>query len=186
MSINTSGTLNLARQAAAAGVRRFVFLSSVKVHGDSGTFTELSPLMPTDAYGTSKMEAERGLRRVADETGMEVVVVRPPLVYGPGVRANFLSLMRAISRGYPLPLGGINNYRSLVALDNLVDFILQTTTHHRAANEAFLVSDDCDLSTTELVSHCQRDGASCKTDRIPSSVLMGWPHSVASEQRPAV
>jgi nucleoside-diphosphate-sugar epimerase len=153
--INTQGTLNLARQAAAAGVKRFVFISSVKVNGESTQpgqpFTESDATNPQDAYGVSKQEAEQGLRTIAAQTGMEVVIIRPPLVYGPGVKANFAALMRAVQRGWPLPLGAIHNQRSLVALDNLVDFIMTCCTHVQAANQTFLVSDGQDLSTTQLV-----------------------------------
>jgi len=153
--VNVQGTLNLARQAGVAGVRRFIFISSIKVNGeatalDSPFFADDVPA-PLDPYGVSKMEAEQGLREIAAETGMEVVIIRPPLVYGPGVKANFAALMRAVQRGWPLPLGAVHNQRSLVALDNLVDFIVTSTTHPHAANQTFLVSDGQDLSTTELV-----------------------------------
>ena len=154
-AVNVEATLNLARQAAAAMVKRFVFISSVKVNGEatlSGQpFTVDDVPAPLDAYGVSKMEAEQGLRQIAAETGMEVVIIRPPLVYGPGVKANFAALMRAVQRGWPLPLGAVHNQRSLVALDNLVDFIVTCITHPQAANQTFLVSDGQDLSTTELV-----------------------------------
>jgi nucleoside-diphosphate-sugar epimerase len=153
-AVNVAGTLNLARQAAAAGVKRFVFISSVKVNGE-GThkghaFTETDAPNPHDAYGQSKHEAELGLRQIAAQTDMEVVIIRPPLVYGPGVKANFAALMRAVQRGWPLPLGAVHNQRSLVALDNLVDFIVTCTTHPQAGNQTFLVSDGQDLSTAEL------------------------------------
>ena len=154
-SVNVDGTLNLARQAAAAGVKRFVFISSVKVNGESTppgrAFTEADAPNPQDAYGQSKHEAEQGLRQLAADTGMAVVIIRPPLVYGPGVKANFAALMRVVQRGWPLPLGAVHNQRSLVALDNLVDFIVTCITHPQAANQNFLVSDGQDLSTTELV-----------------------------------
>ena len=149
--VNTAGTLNLARQAAERGVRRLVFVSSVKVHGESGRFRESDPPAPADPYGRSKLEAEDGLRATAGETGLESVILRPPLVYGPGVRANFAALMRAIARGIPLPFGSVRNRRSLVALDNLVDVICVAARHPAAANETFLVSDDDDLSTPDLV-----------------------------------
>ena len=153
--VNVQGTLNLASQAAAAGVKRFVFISSVKVNGDKTSpgraFTEAGAPNPQDAYGQSKHEAEQGLGQLSAETGMEVVVIRPPLVYGPRVKANFAALMRAVHRGWPLPLGAVHNQRSLVALDNLVDFIVTCITHPQAANQTFLVSDGQDLSTTELV-----------------------------------
>jgi nucleoside-diphosphate-sugar epimerase len=154
-AVNVDGTLNLACQAAAAGVNRFVFISSVKVNGEftpSGSaFTEADAPNPQDAYSQSKHEAEQGLRQLSVDTGMEVVIIRPPLVYGPGVKANFAALMRAVQRGWPLPLGAVHNQRSLVALDNLVDLIITCITHPQAANQTFLVSDGQDLSTTELV-----------------------------------
>ena len=154
-AVNVGGTLKLAHQAAAAGVKRFVFISSVKVNGESTSsgkaFTELDVSNPQDAYGQSKHEAEQGLRQLNADTGMEVVIIRLPLVYGPGVKANFAALMRAVQRGWPLPLGAVHNQRSLVALDNLVDFIVICITHPQAANQTFLVSDGQDLSTTELV-----------------------------------
>jgi len=154
-AVNVDGTLNLARQAAANGVRRFIFVSSVKVNGEitqlGQAFAETDAPNPQDAYGLSKHEAEQGLRQIATETGMEVVIIRPPLVYGPGVKANFAALMHAVKRGWPLPLGAVHNLRSLVALDNLVDFIVTCLTHPNAANQTFLVSDGQDLSTTELV-----------------------------------
>lgn len=171
--VNVDGTLNLARQAAAAGVRRFVFLSSVKVNGESGTYAESDSPGPKDPYGTSKYEAELGLWKIADATRMEVVVIRPPLVYGPGVRGNFESLMRAVARGIPLPLGAIDNRRSLVALDNLTDFILTCAEHAAAANETFLVSDGDDLSTADLVRRLARAmGRSARLLSIPPTALM--------------
>ncbi|MDD2918627.1 SDR family oxidoreductase [Rhodoferax sp.] len=154
-AVNVDGTLNLARQASVAGVERFVFISSVKVNGE-GTqagqvFSETDAPNPQDAYALSKYEAEQGLRQIASDTGMDVVIIRPPLVYGPGVKANFATLMRAVKKGWPLPLGAVHNQRSLVALDNLVDFIVTCITHPQAANQIFLVSDGQDLSTTALV-----------------------------------
>jgi nucleoside-diphosphate-sugar epimerase len=170
--VNVNGTLNLALQAAAAGVRRFVFISSIKVNGESTLadqpFTEQDVAAPQDAYGISKMEAEQGLRKIAADTGMEVVVIRPPLVYGPGVKANFAALMRAVQLGWPLPLGSVHNQRSLVALDNLVDFIVTCITHPQAANQIFLVSDGHDLSTTELVrGMAQAAGVSARLLPVP-------------------
>lgn len=154
-AVNMYATLNLARQAATAGVKRFVFISSVKVNGDSTlvgrAFTEADAPNPQDAYAQSKYEAERGLCQLSADTGMEMVIIRPPLVYGLGVKANFATLMHAVRRGWPLPLGAVQNLRSLVALDNLVDFIVTCLTHPQAANQTFLVSDGQDLSTTELV-----------------------------------
>jgi UDP-glucose 4-epimerase len=154
-AVNVAGTLNLARQAVASGVKRFVFISSVKVNGEAtrlgAPFSVDDLPAPLDPYGVSKMEAERGLREISAQTGMELVIIRPPLVYGPGVKANFAALMRAVQKGWPLPLGSVHNQRSLVALDNLVDFIITCITHPQAANQTFLVSDGHDLSTTELV-----------------------------------
>lgn len=153
--VNVQGTLNLARQTAAAGVRRFVYVSSVKVNGEATQpgqhFGADDVPAPLDAYGVSKMEAEHGLQQIAKDTGMEVVIIRPPLVYGPGVKANFAAMVRWLQRGVPLPLGAIHNQRSLVAIDNLVDFIMTCLTHPAAANQTFMVSDGEDVSTTELL-----------------------------------
>lgn len=154
--VNVEGTLNLARQSASAGVRRFVFISSIKVNGEATApgrpFTADAPSAPEDAYGISKAEAEMQLKQLGQETGMEVTIVRPPLIYGPGVRGNLASLISWVRRGLPLPLGGItHNRRSLVYLDNLVDLILVCTEHSKAADQTFLVSDGEDLSTTELL-----------------------------------
>lgn len=154
--VNTDGTLNLARQAVAAGVRRFVFVSSIKVNGERTAahtpFRHDDTPRPEDPYGISKREAEDGLRAISAQTGMEVVVVRPPLVYGPGVKANFATLMRAVERGLPLPLASVtHNRRSLVALDNLVDLLITCIDHPTAANQTFLVSDGEDLSTADLL-----------------------------------
>jgi nucleoside-diphosphate-sugar epimerase len=153
--VNVEGTLNLARQAATAGIHRFVFISSIKVNGEGmsagGPYTADDKPAPADPYGISKAEAEDGLRALATETGMDVVIIRPVLVYGPGVKGNFLSMMQWLDRSIPLPLGAICNKRSLVALDNLVDLIVTCMWHPAAANQTFLVSDDEDVSTTELL-----------------------------------
>ncbi|MDF3238305.1 SDR family oxidoreductase [Pseudomonas veronii] len=153
--VNVEGTLNLARQAVVSGVSRFIFISSIKVNGEgtvSGKpFTAEDMPAPLDPYGISKMEAEAGLREIAAGSRLEVVIIRPVLVYGPGVKANFLNMMRWLDKGIPLPFGSISNRRSLVALDNLVDLIITTTTHPAAANQTFLVSDGEDLSTTQLL-----------------------------------
>lgn len=154
--VNTYGTLNLAQQAAEAGVKRFIFISSIKVNGESTElgkpFTPDDTFIPTEPYGLSKYEAEIGLRKIAGKTGMEVVIIRPPLVYGPGVKANFASMMKWVNRVLPLPLGGINgNKRSLVSIGNLVDLIVTCIDHPAAANQTFLVSDDDDVSTTQLL-----------------------------------
>lgn len=170
--VNVDGTLNLARQAAAAGVSRLVFLSSVKVNGEAGRFTEASAPAPADPYGISKLEAEVGLSRIADRTGLEVVVVRPPLVYGPGVKANFHALMQAVARGIPLPLASVDNRRSLVALDNLVDLIATVLDHPAAANQTFLVSDGEDCSTSDLIRRLGRAiGRPARLFPVPVSVL---------------
>lgn len=155
--VNRDGTISLARQAATAGVKRFIFISSIKVNGESTQpghpFTADDTPRPLDPYGISKAEAERGLRDLARQTGMEIVIIRPPLVYGPGVKANFASLISWVRRGIPLPVGAIQkNQRSFVALDNLTDLICLCLTHPRAANQTFLISDGEDLSTASLVS----------------------------------
>ena len=153
--VNVDATVNLAEQAAAAGVRRFVYLSSIKVNGEATPsnhpLTEHDLPAPQDPYAISKWEAEQGLRKISDHTGMELVIIRPPLVYGLGVKANFSALMRAVQRGFPLPLGSVRNMRSLVALDNLVDFIVVCAIHPAAANQTFLVSDGQDMSTPDLI-----------------------------------
>jgi len=151
--VNVEGTLNLARQAAAAGVQRFVFISSIGVNGNINVrpFTALDAPHPVDPYAQSKWEAEQGLWRIQQETGMEVVIIRPPLVYGPEAPGNFGSLVRWIGKGIPLPLGAIHNRRSLVGIDNLVDLIVRCIDHPAAANQVFLAGDGCDLSTTELL-----------------------------------
>lgn len=154
-TVNVDGTLNLARHAAKSGVKRFIFISSIKVNGEatspSAAFSPEDVPNPADPYGISKMEAEQGLRKLAAETGMEVVIIRPVLVYGPGVKANFKNMMRWLDKGIPLPFGAIHNSRSLVALDNLVDLILTCINHPSAANQTFLVSDGDDQSTTQLL-----------------------------------
>jgi nucleoside-diphosphate-sugar epimerase len=152
---NVDLTLKLARQAAQAGVRRFIYISSVKVNGEETAseqpFLADDEPAPQDPYAISKMEAEQALRALAVQTGMEVVIIRPPLIYGPGVRANFAALIRAVSRGVPLPLAAIHNKRSLVGLDNLVDLIALCISHPSAANQTFMVSDGEDLSIPELI-----------------------------------
>ncbi|HMM71409.1 MAG TPA: SDR family oxidoreductase [Rhodocyclaceae bacterium] len=175
--VNVMGTDDLARQSAAAGVRRFVYLSSVKVNGESTqpgrAFTALDAPAPEDPYGISKSEAEKALRRIADKTGMEVVIVRPPLVYGPGVRANFESMMRWLARGVPLPLAAVvNNRRSLVAIDNLVDLIDTCLRHPQAAHRTFLVSDGEDLSTADLLRRLGRAmGRPARLFHVPTGLL---------------
>jgi nucleoside-diphosphate-sugar epimerase len=153
--VNVAGTLNLARQAAESGVKRFIFISSIKVNGErtlpGKPFTAVDIPAPMDPYGISKHEAEEGLRQLANKTGMEIVILRPPLIYGPGVKANFLSMLRWLDKGIPLPLGAINNQRSLVAIENLLDLIITCITCPAAANRTFLASDGEDISTTQLL-----------------------------------
>lgn len=153
--VNVQGTLRLAQAAAQAGVKRFIFLSTIKVNGEKtmagASFQADDRPAPVDPYAISKLEAEQGLLHLAAETGMEVVIIRPPLVYGPGVKANFLSMMRWLNKGLPLPLGAIHNRRSLVGLPNLLDLIVCCLDHPAAANQVFLVSDGEELSTTELL-----------------------------------
>lgn len=176
--VNVESTVNLAQQAAAAGVRRFVFLSTVKVNRESTVVGV--PLMadevpyPKDPYAVSKLEAEELLRQIANETGMEVVIIRPPLVYGPGVKANFESMMCWLDRGMPLPLAALTqNRRSFVALDNLVDLIVVCIHHSAAANQTFLVSDGEDLSTADLLKRMAVAlGRSAKLYYIPPALLM--------------
>lgn len=152
---NTTATLNLAKQAALAGVRRFVYLSSIKVNGEISQpgqpFTVDDTNIPVDLYALSKYEAEQGLREIAQQTGLEVVIIRPPLVYGIGVRGNVQNMMRWLYKDFPLPLGNIHNQRSLVALPNLIDLITICIDHPAAANQTFIVSDGKDISTTELL-----------------------------------
>lgn len=153
--VNVEGTLNLARQAAEAGVKRFVFISSIKVNGEGTEFgkpyTADDAPAPVDPYGISKLEAEQGLLGLASETGMEITIIRPVLVYGPGVKGNFASMINLVEKGIPLPLGAIHNQRSLVGIDNLVDLIIRCIDHPAAANQVFLAADGEDLSTTELL-----------------------------------
>jgi UDP-glucose 4-epimerase len=151
--VNVDGTLALAHRAAAVGIERFVFVSSIKVNGEGRAtpYSSMDHAAPQGAYARSKWEAEQSLRQIERETGMAVVIVRPPLVYGPGVRANFLSLMRIIHTGVPLPFGTIDNRRSLLFLDNLTDALAQCLEHPAARGETFLVSDGEDISTAELI-----------------------------------
>ncbi len=152
--INRDGTVRLAEQAALSGVRRFIYLSTIKVNGEitlDQPFSADERPAPLDPYGISKAETEEQLLALTTKTGMEVVIIRPPLVYGPGVQANFLKMMQIVVRGIPLPFGAINNKRSLVSLDNLVDLIITCINHPAAANQVFLAGDGEDLSTTDLL-----------------------------------
>lgn len=154
--VNVEGTRNLARQAAYAGVKHFIFLSSVKVYGECSLpnvpFDSESELSPVDAYGRSKMEAEAALREIERVTSMKVTIIRAPLVYGPGVGANFRELIRWVNSGVPLPLGALTkNARSLVSVENLTDLVATCVEHPRARGKTLLVSDGTDLSTVELI-----------------------------------
>jgi nucleoside-diphosphate-sugar epimerase len=151
--VNVHGTMKLARQAAVSGVRRFVFISTIKVNGEENTaaYKETDKPAPLDPYGISKLQAEKELSKLASETGMEVVVLRPPLVYGPGVKANFLKLLQTVDRGPPLPFAGVKNKRSLIYVENLVDAIVACVRHPNASNQTYLVSDGEDVSTPELI-----------------------------------
>ena len=174
--VNVAGTEHLATAAAASGAKRFVYVSSIGVNGVQSppgkVFSEADKPNPHNAYALSKWEAEQGLLRIAARTGMEVVIIRPPLVYGPDAPGNFGSLMRWLQRGVPLPLGAIHNQRSLVALDNLVDLIVTCLTHPAAANQTFLVSDGEDVSTTELLRRMGRAmGCPARLVPVPASWL---------------
>lgn len=174
--MNVEATVNLARAAAQAGVKRFVFVSSVKVNGEctlpGQKFTADMPPNPRDAYGISKLEAELGLLKIARQTGLEVVIVRAPLVYGPGVKANFAKMMRWIKLGIPLPFGRVlANRRSMVGLDNLVDLLIVCTQHPAAVNQIFLVSDGEDLSSATLL---QRLGVALGAPARLLSIPEGW------------
>jgi nucleoside-diphosphate-sugar epimerase len=173
--VNVEGTLNLMRQARAAGVKRLVYLSSIKVNGETtdgrGPFTANEAPKPEDAYGRSKLEAEHGLLTLA-QSGTEAVIIRPPLVYGPGVKANFAAMMKWVRRGVPLPLGAVSNTRSLVFAGNLADLIIRAASHRAAANEVFLASDGEDLSTAELLrglAHAM--GVPSRLIPVPTGIL---------------
>ncbi|MCP9451736.1 MAG: NAD-dependent epimerase/dehydratase family protein [Nitrospira sp.] len=149
--VNVQGTRRLAQQVAESGVKRFVYVSSAGVMGNQGVFTEESPPCPQSLYARSKLAGEQALQEVAKATGLEIVIVRPPLVYGPGNPGNFLRLLHWVNKGLPTPFASINNQRSFIGLDNLVDFLAISLTHPRAANEVFLVADDEAISTPELI-----------------------------------
>ncbi|GAA0789266.1 UDP-glucose 4-epimerase family protein [Marinobacterium sediminicola] len=172
--VNVEGTLNLAHQAAATGVQRFIFISSIGVNGNINTkpFTEDDTPNPAELYAQSKWEAEQGLWEIQRETGMELVIIRPPLVYGPNAPGNFGNLMRWVEKGVPLPLGAIHNQRSFVAVDNLVDLIITCIDHPAAANQVFLVGDGQDLSTTELLRGVAKAmGKPYRLIPVPASML---------------
>ena len=175
--INVNCSLNLARQAARAGVKRFIYVSSIKANGEftilNKPFTAEDIPMPQDFYGISKYEAELGLRVISEEFGMDLVIIRPPLVYGPGVKANFLSMMNWLRRGIPLPLGGVTkNRRSFVFIDNFVSMIIACIKQPAAANQTFLVSDDEDLSTAELLERMALAlGCPSKLIAVPTTLI---------------
>ena len=154
-AVNAAATLALARQAASAGVKRFVFLSSIKVNGEETApgkpFTVTSAPAPEDAYGQSKLEAERGLRELANTTGLEVVILRPSLIYGPQVGGNFAHMVNWVARGIPLPLAAVRNKRTLMALPNLLDLIKTALVSPRAANQTLLAGDADDVSTPQML-----------------------------------
>ncbi len=184
--VNVEGTLHLARQAAMAGVTRFVFLSSIKVNGEwsetGKPLTETDAVAPVDKYAQSKYDAEKALQQLARETGMEVVIIRFPLVYGPGVRGNFFRLMQLVDSRLPLPLGAVNNKRSLIGIDNLSDFITRCLDHPAAANEVFLVSDGEDLSTTDLLKRLARAmGRRSWLIPLPPGMLIRGAHALGKE-----
>jgi nucleoside-diphosphate-sugar epimerase len=174
---NCDHALQVAKQAVAAGARRFVYVSSVKVNGEQtelAPFTELSVSAPCDPYGVSKYEAELALQALARETGLEVVIVRPPLIYGAGVKANFARLAQLAATGIPLPMGGIHNRRSLLYVKNLVDFLILCTHHPKAANQTFLLSDGEDVSTTQLLQQLAKaQGAPSRLLPVPAKLLGG-------------
>jgi nucleoside-diphosphate-sugar epimerase len=177
LKVNLHGTENLARQAAQAGVKRFVYLSSIKVNGESTTgnqpYSESDQPNPQDPYGISKWRAEQALQRIAQETGLETVIVRSPLIYGPGVRGNFISLMNAIDKGLPLPLAGAQNLRSLLYVGNLVDALIACATHPAAAGQTYLLSDGEDVSTAMLVEKiAQAMGHKNRSFYFPPSLLL--------------
>ena len=174
--VNHLATLNLAQHAASKGVRRFIFLSSIKVSGEitqqGERFKADNSTSPTDPYGLSKYQAEQGLLKIARQTGIEIVIIRPPLVYGAGVKGNFLSMMGWLQKGILLPLGNLHNQRSLVALSNLIDLITTCIDHPAAANQTFLVSDGEDLSTTELLQRLSKAlGKPARLLPVPQKLL---------------
>lgn len=176
--VNTVAALELANSAAASGVKRFIFLSSIGINGINNVipFNVVDEPAPVEDYAVSKLEAEIGLKQIAADTGMEVVIIRPPLVYGPSAPGNFGKLANLARKNLPLPLGAVHNKRSFVALDNLVDLIITCIDHPKAANQTFLISDDQDVSTTELLQMMTR--AAGKTPRL-IPVPVSWLRFIA-------
>jgi len=176
LEVNLHGTANLAQQAARAGVKRLVYASSIKVNGEQTSatppFTELDETNPQDPYAISKWQAEQALQRIAQETGLEVVIVRPPLVYGPGVKGNFIRLLAAVDKGIPLPLSGARNARSLIYVGNLVDALIACATHPAAAGQTYLASDGEDISTAMLVEKIAKAlGRNSRSFYLPPTLL---------------
>lgn len=174
--VNVEGTLNLARRAVDAGVKRFIFISSIKVNGEKTApgrpYMANDPPAPDDPYGISKLEAELGLQALAAETGLEVTIIRPVMVYGPGVKGNFLLMSKLVRKGIPLPLGSIQNKRSLLGIENLVDLIIRCINHPAAANQVFLAADGMDLSTTDLLHGVAKAmGRPSRLISFPASLL---------------
>lgn len=177
-AVNTEGTLNLARQAVDAGVKRFIFISSIKVNGEQTEpgkpFDENVQSPPEDPYGRSKYEAELGLMALAKESGMAVTIIRPPLIYGKGVKANFASMVTWVRKGLPLPFARLNNARSLLALPNLCDFIVHVMTHPAAVNQVFLVADSVAVSTSQLLTAiADAEGVICRLFYLPPGLIKG-------------
>jgi len=173
--VNTAGSEKLARDAAKMGVKRLIYLSTIKVNGEQTydvPFNEKIEYPPIDPYGVSKWEAEKCLRQVSAETGMEVVIIRPPLIYGPGVKGNFLTMLKLVSKGFPLPLACAKNKRSFIGLSNLVDLIRECIVNPRARGQTFLVSDGEDVSTAELIKVIAASmGKSSPLVPVPVSLL---------------
>jgi UDP-glucose 4-epimerase len=175
-AINTTGTLNLAEQASLAGVKRFIFISTVKVLGEQSLpgkpFRHDDPPNPQDPYSISKLEAEEGLKEIGKSSEMEIVIIRPPLIYGHAVKGNFLNLMRLCQSSVPLPFGSINNMRSLVSVENLIDLISVCLVHPNAKDKTFMVSDGNDVSTSVLLKRLAEAG-DCKSNvfKFPPRLL---------------
>jgi len=184
--INTEGTLNLAHQAATAGVTRFLFISTIGVHGaetENGPFHADSPASPQTPYAQSKWEAEEGLREIARDTGMEIVIIRPPLIYGKDAPGNFTSLLSAVNRYLPLPLGAVHNHRSFAAVENVADLVLCCLEHSAAANQAFLVSDGDDLSTSAFIRKIATvQGKVSMLIPVPVALMAGIARLVGKEE----
>jgi len=175
--VNVDGTLNLAKQASEAGAKRFIYLSSIKVNGERTSdhaFRCDDVPAPEDHYGISKWEAEQGLKKLCEELAMELVIIRPPLVYGPGVKGNLQKLTQAIDSGLPLPLGGMTNRRDLISLYNLTGLIVTCVDHPRASGHTFLCSDGCPVSTSELIaSIAKARGKKLRLFKLPARIVVG-------------